>query len=229
MPGLLAEVGAEAEPHLLVGLGQRRVGGPGADGVDADPLLEQREGLPGHVGADRLLGVEVVGVAVLDRPGRARVEVGRVEVVLDLGEVRLPAQTGGRGDEADGRAARQHPARQHAVDQVPVSDEVDLLDARRAVGHPGTGEQRVHRAAALVDGGVDGVPVGQVHVDGLRAGQLHLGEVHHHDLGTGVLHELGRGRAHARGATDHQDPLPVVAECIEQCHVCVLLMNDVAS
>ena len=86
----------------------------------------------------------------------------------------------------------------------------------------------MHRAAALVDRGVDGVLVGQVDVDGLRPGELDLGEVHHHDLGAGVLHQLGRGRTHARGATDDQDPLPVVAECIEQCHVCVLLRKVVS-
>ena len=89
----------------------------------------------------------------------------------------------------------------------------------RPVGHAGAREQRVHRAAALVDGGVDGVLLGQVDVDGLGARQRDLGEVHHHDLGTGVLRQLGGGGAHAGGATDHQDPLAVVAECIEQCHV----------
>jgi len=60
------------------------------------------------------------------------------------------------------------------------------------------------------------IPGGQVDVDGLGAGQLHLGEVHHDDLSAGVLHQLGRGRPHTGGAPDNQDPLSVVAECIEQ-------------
>ena len=41
-----------------------------------------------------------------------------------------------------------------------------------AVGDPGTRQQRVHRSAALVDGGVDRRTVGQVDVDGPDAGQL---------------------------------------------------------
>ena len=59
MPDLAAVVGAEAQPHLLVGLGQRGVGRPGADGVDADAPLQQGERLAGHVGADGLLGVDM--------------------------------------------------------------------------------------------------------------------------------------------------------------------------
>ncbi len=97
-----------------------------------------------------------------------------------------------------------------------MTGEVDLLDVGRAVGHAGAGHQRVHRAAALVDRGVDGVLVGQVHLDGLDPGQLHVGEVHHHDLGAGVAGQLGRGGTHAGGATDHEDALAVVTECIEQ-------------
>ena len=57
----------------------------------------------------------------------------------------------------------------------------------------------------------------------LAPAQLHLGEVHDHDFGPGVLHQLGRGRAHAGGAPDHEDPLPVVAKCIEQSHSSSLL------
>src|SRR4051812_29699890 len=41
--GLLAVVRAEPEPHLLVGLGQRRVGRSGHDRVDADAPLQERE------------------------------------------------------------------------------------------------------------------------------------------------------------------------------------------
>ncbi len=50
---------------------------------------------------------------------------------------------------------------EHPVDQVAVADEVDLLDAGRAVGDAGAGQQRVDRAAALVDGGVDRGLVGR--------------------------------------------------------------------
>ena len=53
----------------------------------------------------------------------------------------------------------------------------------------------------------------------LAPAQLDLGEVHHHDLGAGVLHQLGRRRAHAGGAADHEDALAVVPKCVEQCHV----------
>ncbi len=52
---LAAVVGAEPEPHILVGLRQRRVGRAGADGVDADALLEQRIGLACDVRADACL------------------------------------------------------------------------------------------------------------------------------------------------------------------------------
>ena len=53
-------------------------------------------------------------------------------------------------------------------------------------------------------------------VDGLGPGQRDLGEVHHDDLGAGVLDQLGGGGTHAGGAADDQDPLAVVAECVEQ-------------
>ena len=45
------------------------------------------------------------------------------------------------------------------VDQVAVADEVDALDAGRAVGHAGAREQGVHRAAAgNLHDGVAGTP-----------------------------------------------------------------------
>ena len=88
----------------------------------------------------------------------------------------------------------------------------------RAVGDAGAREQRVHRAAALVDGGVDRRLVGEVELDRLDARQRHLGAVHHDDLGAGVLRELGDRRAHAGGAADDQRPLAVVPECVEQRH-----------
>ena len=94
--------------------------------------------------------------------------------------------------------------------------EVDLLDVGRPVGHARARHERVDRAAALVDGGVDRGLVAQVHVDGLGSGELDLGVVHHHDLGAGVEGQLGGSGPHTRGTTDHQDPLAVVTECIEQ-------------
>ncbi len=36
-----------------------------------------------------------------------------------------------------------------------MTDEVDLLDVRRAVGDTGAGENRVHRTTTFVDGGLD--------------------------------------------------------------------------
>ena len=76
----------------------------------------------------------------------------------------------------------------------------------RAVGDAGAREQRVHRAAALVDRGVDRRLVAEVDVDRLRARQRDLGEVHHHDLGARVLHELRDRRAHSGGTTDDERP-----------------------
>ena len=49
----------------------------------------------------------------------------------------------------------------------------------------------------------------------LAPGELHLGEVHDDDLGAGRLGQLGRGGPHAGGAPDNEDPLPVVAKCVE--------------
>jgi len=100
-----------------------------------------------------------------------------------------------------------------------VADEIDALDAGRSVGHPGTGEQHIDRAATLGDGGVDRLPLSQVDVDGLGPGQGDLGEVHDHHLGSGVQDQLGGGGTHAGGATDHEDPLPVVAKCVKERHV----------
>ena len=99
-----------------------------------------------------------------------------------------------------------------------MADEVDALDARRAVGDARTREQRVHRAAALVDGGVDRRLVGEVERDALHAGQRHRGAVHDHDLCAGILRELGDRRAHAGGPADNQRALAVVPECVEQGH-----------
>ncbi len=101
---------------------------------------------------------------------------------------------------------------------MAVADEVDLLDPRRPVSHAGAGEQRVDRSSALVDRSVDGVLVGQVQVDGLGAGQLHVGEVHDHHFAPGFLSQLGGCGAHPGGASDDQDPFPVVAKCIEETH-----------
>jgi hypothetical protein len=102
---------------------------------------------------------------------------------------------------------------------VAVPEEVDPLDALRPVRHPGAREQRVHPAAALVDGGVDGGPVGQVDVHRLDAGQGDGGDIGDHDLGPGVPGQLGGGRAHAGRPAHHQDALTVVPECIEDRHL----------
>ena len=61
--------------------------------------------------------------------------------------------------------ARQQVGVEGTVDQVAVPDEVDPLDARRAVGDTGAGEERVDGTTALVDSGVDALPVAQIEVD----------------------------------------------------------------
>ena len=99
-----------------------------------------------------------------------------------------------------------------------MPDEVDALDPGRTVGNTGTREQRVHRPAAFVDGGVDRRLVGEVELDALDAGQRHGGAVHDDDFRAGILRELGDRRAHAGGPTDHQRSLAVVPECVEQGH-----------
>ena len=103
-----------------------------------------------------------------------------------------------------------------------MTDEVDLLDARRAVGHTRAREQRVDRAAALVEGGVDAVLVAEVEVDRLDALEGDGRVVHDDHFGAEVLHQRRRRCTHAGGATDDQRSLAVVAECV--CvHVRVLL------
>ena len=54
--------------------------------------------------------------------------------------------------------------------------------------------------------------VAEVHVDRLRAREGDLGEVHHHDLGAGVEHQLGDRGAHAGGTTDDHGALAVVSK-----------------
>ncbi len=66
----------------------------------------------------------------------------------------------------------------------------------------------MHRSAALVDRGVDRSGVGEVDVNRLRARKRDLGEVHHHDLGPGVLHQLRDRGAHPAGTTDDEARLP---------------------
>ncbi len=137
-------------------------------------------------------------------------------------EVRLPSEPGRGGDHADRGTARQHVGRDHPVDQPAVPDEVDALDTGRSVGDARAGEQRVDGTAALVDRDVDRGLVGEIEGDRLRVRQRDGGPVHDHDLGAGVLHELGDRGAHAGRATDHEGALAVVPECVEQCH-CVPL------
>ena len=102
---------------------------------------------------------------------------------------------------------------------MAVTDEVDPLDTRCAVGDAGAREQRVHVPAALVDGSVDRRRVGEIEMNCFHPGQRDLGEVHHHDLGPGVPDELGRRRAHAAGAADDERALAVVPEGVEERHV----------
>ena len=56
----------------------------------------------------------------------------------------------------------------------------------------------------------------------LHAVEGDLGPVHHDHLGAGVPDQLGGRRAHAGGAADDDRPLALVAEGVEQRHVCVL-------
>ena len=87
-----------------------------------------------------------------------------------------------------------------------------------AVGDARAREQRVDRAAALVDRGLDVRLVAQVEADRLGPREGDRRVVHHDHLGAEVLHELGDRRAHARRATDDQRPLAVVPECVSLHH-----------
>ncbi len=113
-------------------------------------------------------------------------------------------------------AAREHAAREHAVDEYAVADEVDLLDAGRAIGDAGaeksacTGPPHSSTAASIDAGSA------RLSVDRLAPGEGDVGVVHHHDLCAGVLHQLGGRRAHAGGATDDEHALAVVPERVEQ-------------
>ena len=98
-----------------------------------------------------------------------------------------------------------------------MTDVVDLLDVRRAVGHARTREQRVdRRSPELGERRVDRRLLTEVDVDGLRARELDVGEIHDGDVGTGILHELGDGRAHPARSTDDERALAVVAKGAEQ-------------
>ena len=89
----------------------------------------------------------------------------------------------------------------------------------RAVGDARAREQRVDRAAALVERGLDARLVAQVEADRLGPGEGDRREVHDDHLGAEVLHELGDRRAHARRASDDERALAVVPECISLHHV----------
>ena len=97
-----------------------------------------------------------------------------------------------------------------------MPDEVDLLETGGAVGHTRAREQRVHRTAALVERGIDRCLVREVDLNRLRARQRDGREVHHHDLGAGVLHERRDRGAHPGGAADNEDALAVVPKGVEQ-------------
>jgi hypothetical protein len=101
---------------------------------------------------------------------------------------------------------------------VTVADEVDPLDARRPVGDAGAGEEGVNRAAALVDGGINGRLLRKVQADGLDASELDLCVVHHDDIGSGSQRQPGRRGPNAGGAAEDQDALAVESECIEERH-----------
>ena len=115
----------------------------------------------------------VVGLPVVHEPARRRIEVRDVEQLRELRHVGFPAEPG-RSDEMKQIALPrgEHVLGQHAVDQVPVADEVDPLDSGRAVGDAGAGEERIDGPAALVDGGVDRGTLGQVHADRLDPGSV---------------------------------------------------------
>src|SRR5262245_1435349 len=102
---------------------------------------------------------------------------------------------------------------------MTMTDEVDALDGRGAVGDARAGKERMDDAATLVDGGVDRRTFGQVHTDGLDAGERDRGKVHDHDLGAGVLREPGGCGADAAGAADHDHAFPIVSKRLERTHV----------
>ena len=94
----------------------------------------------------------------------------------------------------------------------------------RAVGDAGAGEQRVRPARRTRRRRRRWRPCrrGSTWM-AFTPGEGDLGEVHHHDLGAGVLDQLGGGGTHAGGTTDDQRSLAVVAERVEQAHVMLLL------
>ena len=145
--------------------------GPGQMALMRIPCLRNGIASPADVRADRLLAPHVVGLVVLLRPLRRGIEVGDVEVLV-AGAARFDSQPRPAAEEMKPMAAPcgEHAAGEHPVDQVPVPDEVD---ASRCPGVPSATpaheNSASHRAAALVDGGVDRRLVGEVHVDRLRA------------------------------------------------------------
>ena len=101
---------------------------------------------------------------------------------------------------------------------MPVSDEVDPLDAGRPVRDTRARKERVHPSTTFLHGGVDRRPLGEVHVDRLHRFERYLGEVHDDDVGAGVPHELRRRGPHAGRAPNDEHTLPVVTKRIEQRH-----------
>lgn len=76
----------------------------------------------------------------------------------------------------------EHSLFEQSIDHVSMAEEVDALDARRAIGNASAGEKRINRATALVDRGIDLILVAKVNHDGSEA--LDRDVIHHHDIGT---------------------------------------------
>ena len=185
------------------------------------PCLSRPIRLAGHVGVDGLLAPQVVGLAVVDGPLRGLVEVGDVEVLVEQlagsapSRTRRPTRSGRWPSRAGaGRASSMR------LDHVAVAEEVDLLDARRAVGDAGAGEQGVDRPAAArrrrrrsrpCRTGRAGWRVTPSRVTSARSITT--------TSAPASSRTLGGGRTHAGGAADDEGALALVAECVEQCHV----------
>jgi hypothetical protein len=109
---------------------------------------------------------------------------------------------------------------------MTLADEVDVHDPRSAVGNARAREQRVDRAAALVERGIDAGLVAQVDLDPFDALDRDVGVVHHDDFGAEVSRDLRRRGAHAGRAADDERALAVVPEHLRYAHGNRLLGSD---